>query len=286
MKSILTSTKLLEKERADQVLDIFIRDHEFRRTTPVFITRDPVMDVLNTEPEKEVFPAIQIKALSDNYQINNTNPRNLTVGDMSQYISEKKSFLIPGISMIEGMVKSYGAGIIEAKSSQYIGWIDVEDMEGVRYMHNNVQGGFINLDEEKLEEGPVVLEIKGANTTFKTKVSGDDLEMKVQIKISSMLAEDWGVGRNVFKKSWKKELEKAANKTIKGKVERILELAQQEYQTDFLNVSKWVYIHEPKYWEKHEKDWDQHFSELDISVEVNTEITDFGTQNFNAEEGG
>ncbi|SEH83104.1 spore germination protein AC [Halobacillus karajensis] len=282
LKSILSSTKIFEKERADQVLDIFIRDHEFRRTTPVFITRDPVLDILNTEPEKEVFPAIQIKSLSENYQINNKNPKNLTVGDMSQYISEKKSFLIPGVSLEEGKVKSSGAGIIEAKSSHYLGWIDIDDMEGVRYMHNNVVGGFIYLKEEKLKEGPVILEIKGANTKFKTNVQGDDLKMKVQVNISSVLAEDWGLGRNVFKKSWKNELEEAANETIKEKIERILELAQQEYQTDFLNLSKWVQIHEPKYWEKHEKEWDKLFPELDISVDVHTEITDFGTQNFNA----
>ncbi|RDY70193.1 hypothetical protein DXT76_14905, partial [Halobacillus trueperi] len=37
-------------------------------------------------------------------------------------------------------------------------------------------------------------------------------------------------------------------------MERVLKLAQQEYQIDFLNVSKWVHIHEPRYWKEHEKE--------------------------------
>ena len=284
LKSILASTELFEKERADQVIDLFIRDHEFRRTTPVFITQDAVEEVLNAQPTKELFPAIQIKALSENYKKNNSIPSRLSIGDMSQSISEKKSFLVPGITLENGNIKSAGAGIIEAESSNYIGWVDVEDIEGIRYMHNNVQGGSIYLNEEKVDEGPMILEIKGANTKFKTKVTDDQLTMDVHINISSVLAEDWGMGRNVFNKGWKNEIESMADEVIKEKIERVLELAQQEYGIDFLNISGWVHIHEPAYWKKHEKDWDEVFSNMEINVKVNTKITDFGTQNFNTDD--
>ncbi|WLR46648.1 Ger(x)C family spore germination protein [Halobacillus litoralis] len=283
LKSILASTALFQKERADQVIDLFIRDHEFRRTTPVFLTKDPVLDILNTEPAKELFPSIQIKSLSENFQKNNQNPTNLSIGDLSQLISENKSFLIPGITLNEGKIKSSGAGIIDAESSNYVGWIDVEDMEGVRYIHNTVQGGFIYLDEEKVDDGPIILEIKGSNTKFKTKVTGEQLEMTIKIATSTTLAEDWGTGRDVYRKGWKKGIEDASNKVTQGKVEQVLKLAQQEYRIDFLNVSNWVQIHEPEYWEKHEKDWGEIFPDMTFKVEVSTEITDFGTQNFNTE---
>lgn len=283
LKSILASTTLFEKERADKVIDLFIRDHEFRRTTPVYLTRDPVLDILSTDPAKEFFPSIQIKSLSENSNKNNKNPTNLTIGDMSQLISEMKSFLIPGITLNEGKIKSSGAAIIEAESSKYVGWIDIADMEGIRYIHNTVQGGFLYLDEEVIDDGPIALEIKGSKTKFKTKVSGEEPEMTIQIKTSTVLAEDWGTGRNVYNKGWKKEIEDAANKVIQEKVERVLKLAQQEYQIDFLNVSKWVHIHEPRYWKEHEKEWSEIFPDMTFKVEVTTEITDFGTQNFNTE---
>ncbi|MYL71821.1 Ger(x)C family spore germination protein [Halobacillus litoralis] len=279
LKSILSSTALFEKERADKVIDLFIRDHEFRRTTPVYLTRDPVPDILSTNPAKEFFPSIQIKSLSENSNKNNKNPKNFTIGDMSQMISEKKSFLIPGIELNSGKIKASGAGIIEAESSKYIGWIDSEDMEGVRYIQNTVQGGFLYLDEENVDDGPIVLEIKGSKTKFKTKVNGDKPEMTIQISTSTVLAEDWGTGRNVYNKGWKKGIEEAANTVIQRKVEHVLKLAQQEYQIDFLNLSKWVNIHEPKYW----KEWNEIFPDMDFKVEITTEITDFGTQNFNTE---
>ncbi|MBN9653180.1 Ger(x)C family spore germination protein [Halobacillus sp. GSS1] len=283
LKSILSSTALFEKERADKVIDLFIRDHEFRRTTPVYLTRDPVPDILSTNPVKEFFPSIQIKSLSENSNKNNKNSKNFTIGDMSQMISEKKSFLIPGIALNGGKIKASGAGIIEAGSSKYIGWIDSEDMEGVRYIQNTVQGGFLYLDEENVDDGPIVLEIKGSKTKFKTKVSGDKPEMTIQISTSTVLAEDWGTGRNVYNKGWKKGIEEAANTVIQRKVERVLKLAQQEYQIDFLNISKWVNIHEPKYWREHKKEWNEIFPDMDFKVEITTEITDFGTQNFNTE---
>lgn len=283
LKSILTSRRLLEKERADQGIDLFIRDHEFRRTVPVFVTKDSVEDIFNTEPVKEMFPAIQIKELSENYAKINTNPNNLSIGDMSQYISENKSFLIPGIALKNGHMTLSGAGIISSEDFKYAGWIESKDIEGIRYIQNHVKGGFIDLKKDKINNGPIVLEIKASKTKYNTELNGDTLQVEVLINISTVLAEDWGTERNVYKKGWKGSIEKAASDDIKEKVEAVIKLAQQEYGIDFLDIAKWVDIHEPAYYKSHEKNWNESFQNLQFRVKVETEITDFGTQNFNTE---
>ncbi|MGP4060198.1 Ger(x)C family spore germination protein [Halobacillus sp. H74] len=282
LKSILTSTRLFEKERVDQVIDLFIRDHEFRRTVPVFITGDSVEDIFSTEPTKELFPSIQIKELSENYLKNNKIPRNLSIGDMSQKISEETNFVIPGISLEDGFIKSSGAGVISAEESKYAGWIPSENIEGLRFIYNDVQGGYIDIVEDKIDQGPVVLEIKGSKTEYTTTLSGNTLTMKITIHISSVLGEDWGMERNVFKKGWKGKVEAAGNQVIKDKVEQVIQMAQKDFKIDFLDLSKRVKIQQPKYWKEHGKDWNNTFKDIDVSVEVKTKITDFGTQNFNS----
>lgn len=281
LKSILFSTKLLEKEQLSQLIDLYIRDHEFRRTVPVFITMDPVQKIFNAQPEKELFPSIQIKELSENYHKNNTNPKNLTIGDMSQYISEKRSFIIPGMAMINGNIKSYGAGVISGKTSQYIGWIPLEKMEGIRYLHNNVEGGYIYLSEKNIADGPVVLEIKGADSNFDVSFSDGELSMSVDVKVTTSLGEDWGVDRNVFKTGWEEGIKEAADKNIEDKINTILQIAQKELETDFVHLSQWVRIHQPDYWNKHKEEWDDIFPQIDIDVQADVSIKDFGTQNFN-----
>ncbi|MFD1019452.1 Ger(x)C family spore germination protein [Thalassobacillus hwangdonensis] len=281
LKSIVTSTRLFEQERVDQVIDLFIRDHEFRRTVPVFITKDSVAVIFDTEPTKELFPSIQIKDLSENYDKNNIIPKNLSIGDMAQYISEKKSFLIPGISLVDGYLRSTGAGIISAKETKYIGWLPSKSLIGVRYISNDVQGGLIHLDEKMIDQGQITLEVKSANTTFKPSLSDGTLKMKINVEIKTVLAEDWGISRDVYKKGWKAEVEQAANKVVQSDIETVINQAQHEFGVDFLNLSNWVNIHLHEYWEKNEKNWDEIFKQMEVKVDVATKVTDFGTQNLN-----
>ncbi|WP_226579592.1 Ger(x)C family spore germination protein [Halobacillus litoralis] len=286
LKTILLSKELLEKKRVDQFIDLFIRDHEFRRTVPVFITRDTVEEVFGEQPMKELFPSIQIKELSENHYLNNLTLKSLTIGEMSQYISEEKSFLIPGVGLKEGKVISQGAGIVSSEDFRYQGWLTEEEVEGVRYINNSVEGGYIDLSEDHIEQGPVVLEINGSNTSYHVDHSGETVQLHLKVSIETSLAEDWAIGRDVYTKGWKEDLEEAANKNIKKKIENVIEAAQTEYETDFLNLSQWIHINEPDYFKKHEAEWDELFTDLDVKVSVQTKITEFGTQNFNANEVG
>ncbi|MGI8316969.1 Ger(x)C family spore germination protein [Halobacillus mangrovi] len=280
LKSIMLSSRLLDRERADEVIDLLIRDHEFRRTTPVFITKDRVEDVMAVEPTKELFPAIQIKDLGENAFKNLYVPENLKIGEMSKFISEEKSFLIPGMKISENLIKSDGAAIISKENFQIAGWLEKEDMAGVRYIINDVRGGYINLTKKEIQDGPLSLEVKEASTAYDPIIKGENITMEFNIKVNVSLAEDWGNSRNHFKKGWKKEVEKATNAKIEHAVKIVLTKAQEEYKTDFLNLSNWVRIHQPEYWKKNEKRWDEVFPEMQTKINVKTKITDFGTQNL------
>ncbi|ARI78739.1 Ger(x)C family spore germination protein [Halobacillus mangrovi] len=280
LKSIVLSSSLLKRERADEVIDLFVRDHEFRRTTPVFITKERVRDVLDIEPTKELFPAIQIKDLNENSFKNLYIPEQLQIGDMSKYISQEQSFLIPGMKIEEYLIKSDGAGIISKENFQFVGWLEKEDIAGVRFILNDLDGGYINLTKKEISDGPVSLEVKGGSTTYNPTITGESIMMEFNVRVNVSLAEDWGNKRDHFKKGWKKEVEKASNDQIEQAVQTVLTKAQQEYKTDFLNLSNWVRIHQPDYWKKNEKRWDNIFPEMQTKINVKTKITDFGTQNL------
>ncbi|MBA2173694.1 Ger(x)C family spore germination protein [Halobacillus locisalis] len=280
LKTILFSSSLLKSERADELIDLFMRDHEFRRTTPVFITEESVNDVFSTQPTKELFPAIQIKALSENAGRNFFIPENLSIGDMSKYISENKSFLLPGLKLEEGKILSDGAGIISSDTFQFLGWVDKSKMGGVRFILNDIKGGYINFSKEEISDGPLVLELKGSNTTYEVNVEDGKVIMHLRIEATTSLGEDWGNYRTHFREGWKEEIEEASNSRIEKSILEVIKLAQEEYKTDFLNLSNWIRIYQPDFWSQNKKNWNQVFAEMEVTVEAKTTITDFGTQNL------
>lgn len=280
LKTILFSSNLLKNERADELIDLFMRDHEFRRTTPVFITGESVNDVFSTQPTKELFPSIQIKSLSENAGKNFFIPENLSIGDMSKYISENKSFLLPGVKLDDGKILSDGAGIISSDDFQFLGWVDKSKMGGVRFVLNDIKGGYINFSEEEISNGPLVLELKGSNTTYKPSIKDGKVTMHLSIEATTSLGEDWGNSRSNFRDGWKEEIEEASDERIEESVRAVLKLAQQEYKVDFLNLSNWIRIHKPNYWSKNKDNWNKIFAEMEVTVDAKTTITDFGTQNL------
>ncbi|MFP3442591.1 hypothetical protein R0K18_33145, partial [Pantoea sp. SIMBA_133] len=67
LKSMVLTERLLKEEPLKQLISFFLRDHEFRRTVAVFITKESASEILSIEPTKEMFPAVQLKELTQNH---------------------------------------------------------------------------------------------------------------------------------------------------------------------------------------------------------------------------
>ncbi|WP_394173049.1 Ger(x)C family spore germination protein [Guptibacillus hwajinpoensis] len=281
LKSMVVSEKLLRNEPINNIISFFLRDHEFRRTVPVFITRENVENILSIEPTKEMFPAVQIKELTQNIERSLNVQDNLDFGDLSKHISDRSSFVIPEVSINQNRIRLTGAAIISNQDHKIAGWLTPDEVGGLKWIKDTVRGGVVTIDEEHSAEEPVVLEINKSHTKIEPVLKGDQLSINLSVNASLRLAEDWNVERNVFKPGWDKEIKKNGEAVVKESIEHAISLAQKEYGLDFLEFYTWVRIHHPNYWMKHEKEWNSKFSDVPVNVEVDFTLTGYGTQDIN-----
>ena len=280
LKSIVLSEKLLQEEPLKQVISFFLRDHEFRRTVSVFITKESSAKILAVEPTKEIFPAVQLKELSQNEDHSLFVQRNLKLGEVSKNLTTGESFVLPEVGINKGRLRILGAGIISNKDYHVVGWLTPEEVAGLKWIKNQVNGGLVSIKEENSEEDQAVLEIMKSKTTIEPVRSNGQLSIHVIVESSLRLGEDWNIKRDVFKEGWEAPLKRNGEQVVKENIEHVISVAQEQ-QLDYLEFGTWVRIKQPTYWKEHEKNWEKTFAELPVKVDVNFTLTGYGTQDIN-----
>lgn len=280
LKSMVLSERLLEEEPLKQLISFFLRDHEFRRTVAIFISKEAPADILEVEPTKEMFPGVQLKELTQNHDRSLYVLDTLKFGEVSKKITEGASFVIPEVGTNKGRLRLLGAGIVSNKNEHVVGWLTPEEIGGLKWITDEVNGGLVAIEEKNAKEDQAVLEIMKANTNLEPVINDGKLSMKLTVNSSLRLAEDWEIKRDVFQEGWEQELKTAGENKVKKDIEHVISVAQEQ-GLDFLEFGTWVSIKQPTYWKQHEKEWDEIFSNLPVIIDVNFTITGYGTQDIN-----
>src|SRR5699024_6277583 len=85
----------------DSLADVFIRYHEMRRGTRVFITDGKASDILAIEPETNEIPAMYIDSLVENSNINIELTDPVKLGDLHSFLLNEHSYAIPNVVPLE-----------------------------------------------------------------------------------------------------------------------------------------------------------------------------------------
>ncbi|WP_226658809.1 Ger(x)C family spore germination protein [Pseudalkalibacillus hwajinpoensis] len=280
LKSIVLSEKLLKEEPLKQLISFFLRDHEFRRTVAVFITKESSSDILAVEPTKEMFPAVQLKELTQNHDRSLYIQDTLKFGEVSKKITEGSSFIIPEVGINKGRLRLLGGGIISNKTEQIAGWLTPQEIGGLKWITNEVSGGLVAIKEKNSPEDQAVLEIMKANTTIEPVIKGGQLSVQLKVKSSLRLAEDWEIKRDVFQEGWEDQLKEQGEKVVKEEIEHVISIAQEQ-KLDYLELGMWTSIKEPAYWQNNHQDWERIFAQLPVTIDVDFTLTGYGTQDIN-----
>ncbi|WP_273834361.1 Ger(x)C family spore germination protein [Guptibacillus sedimenti] len=280
LKSMVLTERLLKEEPLKQLISFFLRDHEFRRTVAIFITKESASDILAIEPTKEMFPAVQLKELTQNHDRSLFVQDTLKFGEVSKKITEGASFVIPEVGINKGRIRLLGAGIISDKSEQIVGWLTPEEIAGLKWITNEVSGGLVAIKEKNSEADQAVLEIMKASTSIEPVLKDGQLTIQLKVKSSLRLAEDWEIKRDVFQEGWEDELKKQGEKVVKKQMEHVISIAQEQ-KLDYLEFGTWTSIKQPAYWQKHHKDWNRIFAQLPVMIDVDFTLTGYGTQDIN-----
>lgn len=276
LKVLIINDQLVKDVFIENLIDYFIRDHEMRRDTLVFISNGNGEKILNQKLPLEIMPAISIKMIQENYRAHHGMLADLNIGELSKKVLEEKSYLIPHIVHKQGDFKIAGAAIMQW--NKFKGWLGEEDIDGVNIIQSDTENSVV---EASYKGKLFVYETSNLNTSIKyTQKDGVD-HFHLLIKSEGSFVENWVDNIKLSEQETNEQLQKEVAKEIENKALKVIEKLQHQYYADALGFGNYVNRKTPKHWKQIKKEWegeDGYFSKANFTVEAEVRIRDYMTK--------
>ena len=296
LKVIIISDKVARSFNLYKLLDAILRHHEIPRNTNILISEGKARLFFEIAPNLEDIPAFNIMMLSSNAKYKPGMPPTQRLGDISEKMAGSKSFTIQRIAMRNGIQSPHdiivtettpgkgdvfevrGAAVIKGDTYMLAGWLNEKETDGLNRILGKVESGIVKIEDKDTGQ-TIVYEIHNVNTKIRPKVSGNNISFTVESKIEGTIAEDWVMTSNAFEDGFIEKVELAAEKEVKGIMEKTINKIQKELKADVAGFGRQLHIKYPAVWEEVKDNWEKIFTDLPIDIKVKTYVRDFGRQN-------
>ncbi|TMU87243.1 Ger(x)C family spore germination protein [Bacillus sp. BHET2] len=283
----------LAKEGIATSMDLLARDQEFRPDFYVVIAKDheahQVLKML--VPVEKITAQNLFKKLETSSSVWAPTVA-LTFGELlDEFISPGKQAVVTGVQIVgDPEVGKYTSNLQSAdppvrlqytdtaifKDDKLHGWLNEPESKGYNYIVGNVKSTVVNVPCS--EGGKVSIEI------LKTKAKVLATFSKGNPSIDVNLEATGNVGEVQCDMDFKKtktieDLEKKVERDIKDKMMQSIKTAQESYRVDIFGFGDVIHRENYRYWNKNKKEWDEHFAELPVHVNVKTNIRQTGKRN-------
>ncbi|BBH22364.1 germination protein [Paenibacillus baekrokdamisoli] len=277
LREVVISEDVARTIDFNNIINFLMRNSETRRSIRVMIAKGKARDVFEKEGSVRN-PALELRELAENYHNSFSMSPEMKMGDMSENITGKISFVIQRVDSSKKETKIAGAAVIKGKTAKMIGWLGEEETAGLNWLKGQKKAAGIMEGVESKSGEMIVYEVRSMTSKIKPLVKGSKISFTVEIKTEGKLREDWVDPGNAFDPNFVNRAEQAIEISIKKAAERALTKTQKKFKVDVVGFGKKLSIKYPKTWKKVKKDWDESFSEIPIEVKVKTEIQEFGTR--------
>jgi spore germination protein KC len=272
------------KEGMLQVLDSFKRGKQVRGFVYICITKDSqARKILESSSSGiETQPSIHIKNMIDNTNFQFTAAK-------IDLLNFYKQSLSSGIDPVAGVfefeennvskrhVKLSGGAVFN--KDKLVGFLNEKETRGFLLGKGKGDNGALSvpspIDEEKFES----VEVKTANAKITPKIKGDKISFDISFTGEGIIVEQQPTG--TFKTSSEqlehmKKLEEKIKKVIEDEINLAIEKAQKQLQSDIFGFGRALNKEYPKTWEKVKQDWNERYSDVPYTVNVNFTLNTTG----------
>ncbi|RCX23765.1 spore germination protein [Fontibacillus phaseoli] len=274
LKVIVVSSELAKRYSLEQIFDFILRDNDIRPSCLVLVSHRNAFEALSTNEPGEV-PALYLAGLVDNrYRSNKIIPP-VTLIKLDSAMQSGSSFLLQNVVTAQNDHKFSGAGIFKGSTKKWVGELSQLDLEGLSWFSFDVKGGAL---KTYAPEGySITYEPKNSKSKIIPKVEGNDISFHIKVSSEGRLIEDWSFPEIPSSGQYMRELEKQFEKEARKQIQQVLHKMQHVYRVDVGGFNKQLRIKYPKVWNKVKEDWDETFSNIPITYEIDMKITDFGS---------
>jgi spore germination protein KC len=166
-----------------------------------------------------------------------------------------------------------GTGLFH--KDKLVGYMTDEETRGMLWVLGEVRGGAVVIPCPDQEKGNVVFGIKATKSQFTPSFDRKKLKLHIEIEEEGTISEVNCPKLDTSKPETIKKLEKLKSKDIEDRILQSIHKAQK-LKSDIFGFGDEFHREDPKKWKEYEKDWGQHFSEVEVTVHVTCKIRRVG----------
>lgn len=276
LKIILVSEQLAQQAIFSDVLDVYLRDHEMRRSTKVIITDGTAKSAFVVPVNNEQIPAQQIDSISENKHKSMRMLPPQRIGDVHEYLLTQTSFVVPYLHIGQEDTKVSGAAVFSGKENKMAGYLDEEETMGLNFVQNQVRSDVLKINKDE----PMMFEIKESKTIITSDISDpENIVFTITVKVNGNMSEssqtiDPLTSANLKKINHLTEVE------IERLIQRTGKKVQGELQVDAFQFSNHIRQNHYQFWQSIKDDWEQGkklFTQCEFRINVKASTKNVGT---------
>lgn len=282
----------LAREGIAEALDLLSRDYELRMDFYILVAKDTraedlleLLTPLDKIPANKIYNSIQVSEKAwapvsavtmdmfiKDYQSTGNNP---VLSGIKATGNEEKGKKKSNVERLQPDARLRNNGLAVFNMDKLIGWMSEEQSKGYNYVVNRVKStvGHIPCPDS---DGNIALEIIRSKSVMKTEMRNGKpyliVDLRVEENVEEVMCE-----MDITQESAIDSLEREAEKSLKGVVERTIEAGQKTFKCDFFGFGEALHRSNLKAWKQIEKDWDEHFVDAAVTVKVKVNIKRTGT---------
>lgn len=276
---MVISEEAAKKGVAD-ILEFIDRDHEIDVNQLLVITKGvKASKLIYTESEVEKISTKHIadtirntKATAQSYKISvydflvklNTEGQEATAGVFQ---------FRPGSDQTNLMQMDV-RGTAAFKGDKLIGWLDPEETMSLNMIENKATGGVLDVLNPLVPGKYFNYEFLSNKTSVKAVIENGKPSIRIKVEPTggiSLITGEFPVNSATVK-----VMKEAAGDRIKKMIEKTVDRAQHELNSDIFGFGYKIYQTDPAYWNQIKDDWAAIYPTVPVDVEVDAKIKEFG----------
>ncbi len=279
----------LAREGLKEALDFFSRDHQMRTDFYIAIAKGQrASDILKVITPIEKIPTMKIFNSIEEAESAWAPAKGVQLDELiSKIVSEGINPVLTGVYVhgpknlandLNNVEKVDSPGTIEIdhlaafKEDKLVGWLEEDDSKAIQYIENNVEN---TIGTVPCKDGILSVEIIDSNSSVEAMVENGKPKIKVILKSEGNIGEV----QCAIDLSKEESLEEISSKVEEGQEKMIRKSIEkaQKWKVDIFGFGEAVHRANPKAWKTLSKNWDEHFQDLEVDIEVSAEIKRLGT---------
>ncbi|MEK4534688.1 Ger(x)C family spore germination protein [Peribacillus sp. FSL K6-1552] len=286
--SLIAIDEELARNGIDLLFDAFDRGKGARTSIPIFIARGKTAeDVLSVIEPLEITPGKNILSTTkNNQQMYGSSSEVLVYDAISALLSEGKDVLLPGISIRNDSKKAKQTSnfetttpaILESKGlaifrkGKLVRWLDGETARAANFVTSEINRTPVVLPCG--DKGNVTINAIGVKSKIKTEIHHEQPVIHTSLNVMAETV-DTSCELDLSNPKLLKEFEKKMENKLKKQIKKSISIAQKE-KADIFGFGDALSRTNPDYWRQHKKDWDNLFSDAQISMKVKVNVINSG----------